>query len=369
MPSLADALDGCEVAVLHEWVDARAGSEQVFEAIAQLIPRADLYALSITPGIDLDVGGRTIATTALDTPRLRDRRGMTLPLMPTAWRALGREKYDVVISSHHAFAHTNRLAKPDGMHLSYVHAPARYVWSPEIDERGANPMLSPARRLLKSVDRKASQGVHAYSCNSSAVADRIQQFWGRTAEVIHPPVNVEYFGEDGPANPARDYILGFGRWIPYKNLHGVIEAADELQIPVKIAGRGPDASRIREAAAAATVPVELIESPSDEDLRQLYANAACLIFPTVEDFGMVPIEAQAAGTPVAALGRGGALETIAEGVSGAFAVDETPGALADAARRAMRVPREGPRKQAALFSRSVFDKRMSAWIAGRIASR
>jgi glycosyltransferase involved in cell wall biosynthesis len=366
---LAAAVDGRRVAVVHEWVDAYAGSEQVFEALAQLLPDADLFALSVTPGIDLDVGGRTISTTALDTDRWRDRRGLTLPAMPWAWRRLGRRDYDVVITSHHAFAHANRLTRPGGTHLAYVHSPARYIWSPDIDNRGGGAGLAPARALLKRVDRKASQQVDAYAVNSAAVADRVREFWARETTVINPPVRVDFFSEGRSDSPRRDYILGMGRWIPYKNLHLVVETADLLGMPVKIAGRGPDRSRIEAAAAVASVPVELIESPDDQELRDLYAHAACLVFPTVEDFGMVPVEAQATGTPVVALAAGGALETVVDGVSGAFASYPSPDAIAAAARRAMSLDGDGPAKNAERFSQQAFDDAASSWIVDSLVTR
>ena len=365
---LAAALDGRSVAVVHEWVDAYAGSEQVFEAFAQLLPAADLFALSVKPGIDLDVGGRAITTTVLDTARWRGRRGLTLPVMPFAWWQLGHRDYDVVITSHHAFAHANRLTRHGGTHLAYVHSPARYLWSPDVDDRGRGAALAPVRALLKCVDRKASQGVDAYVANSVAVATRVREFWDRDSTVINPPVRVRYFSEGRVDSPRRNYVLGVGRWIPYKNLHLVVEAGDVLGMPVKIAGRGPDRSRIEAAAAAASVPVELIESPNDDELRSLYANAACLIFPTVEDFGMVPVEAQATGTAVVALAAGGALETVVDGVSGAFAADFRPGTLAAAARRAMAVNPDGPAKNAERFSRLAFDDSVAAWIVNSLGA-
>jgi glycosyltransferase involved in cell wall biosynthesis len=354
------------MAVVHEWVDAYAGSEQVFEAMAQLLPDADLFALSVKPGIDLAVGERTITTTVLDTDRWRDRRGLTLLAMPWAWRQLGRRDYDVVITSHHAFAHSNRLTRKGGTHLAYVHSPARYIWSPDIDERGGGAALAAARALLKRVDRRASRRVDAYAVNSVTVADRVRRFWARESTVISPPVRVDFFSKSRVDSPRRDYVLGVGRWIPYKNLHLVVEAADLLGMPVKIAGRGPDRSRIEATAEAASVPVEIIESPDDNELRDLYTNAACLIFPTVEDFGMVPVEAQATGTPVVALAAGGALETVVDGVSGAFATNSNPDTLAAAARRAMTLGPEGPARNAERFSQQAFGDAVASWIVNSL---
>jgi glycosyltransferase involved in cell wall biosynthesis len=282
--------------------------------------------------------------------------------MPLAWRALGKAKYDIVITSHHAFAHTHRLAL-GGAHLVYVHSPARYVWSPDIDERGSSWYLGPPRAALRKVDLSAVRRVTAYAANSSEVARRIREHWNREAVVIHPPVRVEFFGERQESPPSRDYVLGVGRWIPYKNLHLVIDAADRAGLPVKVAGRGPDKSRILAAAAAAKVPVDVIESPSNEDLRDLYRNAACFVFPTVEDFGIVPVEAQAAGTPVVALRAGGALDTVIEGRTGAFAQAATPKLLAQAIQEAIDLSPEECRRNAVRFSTSCFQDNMRAWVA------
>ena len=350
------------IAAAHEWVSAYTGSEQVFEAIANVFPEADLFALTHEPGVELDLGGRSITTTFLDRPSLRNRRGLTLPLMPLAWRALGKRDYDLVISSHHAFEHANRLAS-GGTQLCYVHTPARYVWNPEIDERGDDAWMTPARGVLRAVDRRITRRVDSYAANSTAVQRRIAQHWGREARVIHPPVRVEYFGAQRPTDPTRDYVLGFGRWIGYKQLDKVIRVAERACLPVKIAGRGPERKRLELAASAAVVPVELIESPDDEQLRSLYQNARCLVFPTVEDFGMVPVESLAAGTPVIAVADGGALDTIEDGKTGLLAVSDDEDELAHLVALAGSINADACSAAAQRFSLDRFRTAISAWVA------
>jgi len=319
--------------------------------------------LSREPDVSLRTGGRPIATTWLDKPSLRRRRSVTLPAMPLAWRSLRPTDYDAVISSHHAFAHANRLARK-GVHLSYVYSPARYVWSPEIDKRGHGSHLALARALLKRVDGHASRRVDGYAAISQEVARRITQYWDRDAEVIHPPVRVDYFGTSNlDTEPDGDYVLGVGRWIPYKNLHLVIDAASAAGLPVKIAGRGPDRSRIEASARAARVPVELIESPSDDQLRKLYRNAAVLVFPTFEDFGIVPVEAQAAGTPVVALARGGALDTVVDGKSGVLTESVDIAELAAAIEVAVSLNSDDCVSSARRFGFDVFQTKILDWAA------
>jgi glycosyltransferase involved in cell wall biosynthesis len=335
-------------------VDAYAGSEQVFEALAEIFPTADLYALSCKPAVQLDVGGRSIRTTFLDSRQLRDHRSATLPLMPLAWSRLGSGNYDLVITSHHAFAHANRLARPGGAHIAYVHSPARYIWTPDLDARGASKLLGAARRYLKSVDLRATRGVDEYLANSTAVAQRVAKFWHRRAQVITPPVRVEYFAATAESPRTLDYVLGFGRWIPYKNLCRVIEAADKAGVPVKIAGRGPEAPRIRQYARRATVPVDIVESPSDEELRELYRNALCLVFPTVEDFGIIPVEAQSAGCPVVAPAMGGALDTIRDGYSGILTRSIEASEIAEAIMESKALDRGVVAAHTSAFNRARF---------------
>src|SRR6266540_1268444 len=340
--------ESARIAVLHEWVAAYAGSEQVFEAIARMLPSADLIALSYEPTVKLDVGARRIRTTFLARQTLRSRRHLTLPIMPIAWRSLGTANYDVFVSSHHAFAQTNRLAS--------------VIWSPEIDARGAAWYLGTVRAALRRLDLAASEMVTAYAANSTAVAERIEKFWGRDSTVIHPPVRVGFFSETSPRAPTRDYVLGVGRWIPYKNLHLVIAAADLAGLPVKIAGRGADKSRLVAAAADATVPVELIESPSDDQLRSLYRNAACLVFPTIEDFGIVPVEAQAAGTPVVAPAQGGVLDTIVDGISGVLTRNVSADQFAAGIRDCTSITDHDCRQSSFRFDELTFEREMARWL-------
>lgn len=351
------------VAIVHEWVASRAGSEQVFESLANLWPDADLYALSRDPSVDLHVGDRHIRTTFLDNAVLRGRRGLTLPLMPLAWRSLGRGDYDLVITSHHAFAMSNRLAA--GRQLAYVHSPARYVWSPEIDGRGSHPFLEPARKALQAHDRLSAARVTAIAANSTEVATRISRYWDRSATVIYPPVDTEYFAaslDDLRLDLFDQYILALGRWIPYKNHLTVIEVAERLRCPAIIAGSGPLRQQLTERARRASVPVRIVEAPSRAEVRELMARASALVFPTFEDFGIVPVEAMAAGTPVVALERGGATETVDHGRSGYLVKEHSPDAYAEGVEQAWGMNPDDCRHQADRFSQDVFRKAVRDWV-------
>lgn len=365
-PLLADR----SVVVLHEWFGATGGSENVFLAIAGLMPHARRYVLWADRDVDRD--RLMLRETWLGRTPLRRSKALALPLMPLVWRTSHRSPVDVVISSSHAFAHTAKLGPPEGTrHLSYVHSPARYVWSPAFDGRGAAPLLRAPRRVLQRLDVRLSRHVHAYAANSREVRDRINRYWGRDAVVIHPPVDVEFFAAP-PTAPAggegdRDHLLGVGRWIPYKNFDLMVEIADRAGLPLVIAGSGPQEERLRRAAAAARVPVTFEVRPDRERLRTLYRSARALLFPTHEDFGIIPVEAQACGTPVVGLARGGLRETVVDGETG-FLVDTLdPAAYAAALRRLPELSGARIRHHATRFSADRFSARMTEWLTHETA--
>jgi glycosyltransferase involved in cell wall biosynthesis len=361
----AGLLEGSSVALVHEWFSATGGSEQVFMAMAGLLPHAARYVL----WADRDAGaeGLGLRESWLARTPLRRSKALALPMMPLVWRTLDRRAtFDVVISSTHAFAHTVRLGSHEATrYLSYVHSPARYVWSPSFDGRGANPMLRAPRKLLQVVDSRLNRHVHAYAANSREVQARIRRFWRRDAVVVNPPVAVDYFAAAPAAQreQPRDHLLGVGRWIPYKNFDLMIAIADEVGLPLVIAGSGPEEARLRKLAAAARVPVTFEVRPSKERLRELYWGARALLFPAHEDFGIIPVEAQACGTPVIGLGRGGLLETVVDGETGYLVDSLEPAPHAEAVRRLSRLSSQRRmQQQAALFSPERFAHRMSEWV-------
>jgi glycosyltransferase involved in cell wall biosynthesis len=329
------------VAIAHEWVTARAGSEQVFEAMAAALPEAELFALSADDAVNLDLGGRCLRTSPLD--RLaRHKPGAVLPLMPLAWRTMGASgpSYEMVVTSSHAFVRHFGGARHADVHLSYVHAPLRYAWHPELDNRLARHRVArPALPVLRRMDRSTVASVTGFAANSSAVRDRIRECYDADARVIHPPVETSFFtdvdlrlpyGIDRPG-----YLLSMSRLVPYKRHDLAISVAASLDHPLVIAGTGPDEARLRELAdTVAPGLVTFLIGPSRFEVRRLYQHAAALLFLAVEDFGIVPVEAQAAGTPVVAIAEGGTLDSVKPGVTGELAPTQ---ALADVARAARRV--------------------------------
>ena len=361
----AGLLSGRRVAVVHEWFGATGGSEAVFLNIAGLIPHAERFVL----WRDRDVQRTDLRESWLARTPLRRSKALALPVMPLAWRTLTRSRFDVVVSSTHAFAHTVKMGDPEQTrYLSYVHSPARYVWSPDFDGRGSNRLLVAPRLMLQRIDLRMSRHVHAYAANSAEVRNRIRRFWQRDAEVIHPPVDTDYFAAAPPGQQAqsRDYLLGVGRWIGYKNFDVMIEIASASRVPLVLAGSGPDEAELRWAAARAGVPVSFEVRPTRERLRELYWGAKALLYPAHEDFGIVPVEAQACATPVIGLNRGGLLETVADGQTGYLVPGLTPAPYAAAVTRADHLSRSAIAAHAGQFSVLAFERRMSDWLVSSV---
>lgn len=333
VPKLKDQLGDARVAIVQEWISARAGSEKVFEAIAALVPNADLFALSIQPGVTIETGGREIATTVLDRPFFRNNLAAALPLMPMAWRRLDPDPYDVVITSSHAFSRCF-VDERTPIHLSYVHSPARYVWFPEIDSRNGlaqRPFAAGPRRLLKGIDRRTIERTTALAANSSTTSKRIADVYSRDSTVIPPPVATAYY--EAAPELDRTYLLAFSRFIPYKRLDEAIRVAHDLGEKLIVAGSGPEEARLRSLATELGADVEFKIRPTDPELRNLYAGAKALLFFAEEDFGIVPVEAQAAGCPVVTCGVGGATDTVVGGTTGIHAEDQSFPALREATAR------------------------------------
>jgi len=324
-------------ALVHDWLITHRGGERVLEAIAELLPNCEIFTLLHKPGAFPDtLEQRPIHTSFLQRiPGALEHHRQLLPLFPQAIESFDLRGFDRVVSSSHCVAKGVRV--PEGAkHLSYVHAPMRYMWDLFDDYfgpgRASVPVRAAAHALrpwLQRWDRRTASRVDRFVANSHNVARKITRFYGREAQVIPPPVDLERFARlplEGSGQGG--YFLWVGAFAPYKRLDLVLEAFGALGLPLWVAGSGQDAARLPSVPSN----VRLLGQVSDAALPALYRDCRALIFPGEEDFGITPVEAQAAGRPLIAFGRGGALETVTS-ETGLFFEEQTAEAIVQTVRR------------------------------------
>jgi glycosyltransferase involved in cell wall biosynthesis len=309
--------------ITHEWVSSIGGSENVFRELLATFPEADAGCLwNDMP----DTFDRPVLESHLARSRLRNYKAAALFAMPKAWRQFPLGDHETVLASSHAFGHhlAARAAREGRRAFAYVHTPARYIWAPEVEDRGQGPAARAGSIPLRRIDRKNVDDRVRYVANSQYIRNRIQRCWGVDAEVIYPPVNVERIQsvrrwrdilppeeEKLFTNlPPDGFLLGASRLVSYKRLDLVIELGEAMGMPVVIAGDGPERSRLEAMAASARIPVHIVGRVTDEQLYSLYQEASLFVFPAIEDFGIMPIECMAAGTPVLVNAVGGAKESV-----------------------------------------------------------
>ena len=359
--------------LVHEWIAKAGGSENVFEAMSRIYPEADLLCLwnDSTGRFDDD----RLRETWLSRTPLRRSKVAALPVLPTTWRHAPDNGYDWALISSHLFAHHARFDGVDAdSRFVYVHSPARYIWTPELDRRGHNRLARGAAAALKPLDRRRARETRHVAANSQFVRRRIADTWGVDSVVIHPPVEVTKVQSRSDWADALDdeerralealpthFLLGASRFIPYKRLDQVIRAGELADVPVVIAGAGPEEARLRAQAAAASVPVRFVIAPSTPMLYALYARARAFVFAAVEDFGIMPVEAMASGTPVVAQAVGGAAESVVPGVTGALTTFDSDGELRAAVELALSRDAEPCRSRAQDFSVETFNRQIQDW--------
>lgn len=345
--SHADGLSGLSVAVVHYWLVTWRGGEKVLKAILELFPDADIYTLFHDPALCArELPGRTIYGSALDLPPLRSHHQKLFPLYPFGIRTLRlRRPYDLVISSESGPA-KGILLDQEVPHLSYVHSPMRYCWGfaePYLESVPVWARRTLARRFerLREWDLTTSENVDHFVANSHNVAKRIQKYYGRSANVCTPPISSSLLAPEYPKyrteHTQHDYYLSFGALTPYKNIGLLLESfRARPDRTLWVVGEGPERSRLE---AMAGPNVRFLGAVPWHELHHLVLRARALIVPGEEDFGLVPPEVMAHGTPVIAYGKGGVLETVIDGDpdpsqgTGLFFSEPTVESLLDAIRR------------------------------------
>jgi len=303
------------VAIVHEWLISYSGSERVLEQMLLCFPEADLFSLLdyLPEGQRGFIGNRPVKTSFIQKlPGAEKRYRSYLPLMPLAVEQLDLSGYDLIISSSHAVA-KGVLTGPDQIHICYCHSPMRYAWDLQHQYlEGSGMNLGPKSWIARSIlhymriwDTRTSNGVDAFIANSNFIARRIAKVYRRSAAVIYPPVEVSEFEF---LERKSSFYLAASRMVPYKKMATIVEAFSSLpEAKLVVIGDGPEFENVK---AKAGRNVELLGYQPTPVLRKYMQNAKGFIFAAEEDFGIMPLEAQACGTPVIAFGKGGALETI-----------------------------------------------------------
>jgi len=359
------------VAVVHDWLTIPGGSEDVVIELLELFPHAELFTSVYDPQPwPAIITERPVHASFLNRiPTATRNYPKLLPLMNRAFESFDLSGFDLVLSSSHANA-KNVRTPPGTLHVCYCHTPMRYAWEPEFLDgeeigRATRLMLPPLLGHLRRTDLAGASRPDVFVANSAHVAARIGRFYGREAVVVHAPVDVDhYLGiERRAGGPGEEgFYLVFGRVVPYKRVDLAIAGAALAGRTVKVAGGG----RALEAVRAGAGPnAELLGRVSDDERDALLAGARALLFPGEEDFGIVPVEAQAAGLPVIAYGVGGARESVLDGRTGVLFAEQTAASLADAIARfeALSLDPAAPRENARRFGRARFRDEMAAVIA------
>ncbi len=338
------------------------GGEKVLETLCEMFPEAPLYTLLHNRGtVSASIERHPIHTSFLQRlPGVARSYRHYLPLYPLAVRQLDLRGYDFVISSSHAVAKSVR-ASP-ARHLCYCHSPMRYAWDqfdtyfgPERVGRIASALVyRPILGGLARWDAATASRVDRFVANSGYVAQRIRRYYKRDATVVHPPVDTEFFRPG--TSPAHAHYLIVSALVPYKRVDLAIRACGQIGASLRIVGHGPEQLALQSLAGATGAKVTFLGAPSNEELRDQYRTARAVLLPGEEDFGIVPVEAQACGTPVVAFGRGGACETVVPGQTGLFFGEASPASLAQAlqALETTTFDADVIRRHAERFSRARF---------------
>lgn len=366
------------VAIVHDYLNQYGGAERVVEALHEIWPEAPIYTSvydqKLLSSLGFKVNPKNVITSFMQKLPLRKalpRYYFTL-IYPFAFQSFDFSDFDVVISSSSYAA--KYIKKPQGaIHIGYCHTPPRFLWG--YDQETNVSAMNLFERLaasiwhgyLKNLDFKYAQKVDYFIANSKTVQERVKKNYGRESEVIYPPVDIKRFSfaRSHLASALGRYYLVVSRMGEYKRVNIVVEAFNQLGLPLKVVGTGPQFENLKKVAKS---NVELLGRLTDQKITELYLGCQAFIFPTEEDFGITPVEAMAAGKSVLAYRAGGVVESLLPGVTGEFFSPQTPSALIGAVKK-FRSERYDPKKiktQAKRFSKEVFKERMKEFVSNII---
>lgn len=369
MASSSEEVKEMKVAIIHDWLVVNGGAEKVLLELLAIYPQADIFTLvDFLPEEEKKWLGNTKITTSFiqRMPFAKKRYRNYLPLFPIAIEQFDLSEYDLVISSSYAVA-KGVITGPDQKHVSYCHSPARYAWDLQAQylkesglETGVKSVL--ARYFLHKFriwDVRSSFGVDTFIANSNFIAKRIYKCYRREATVVYPPVDISRFALE---TEKEDFYLTASRLVPYKRIDLVVAAfAKQPHLKLKVIGDGPEMDKIRKLAEGCS-NIEILGYQSDESMVSNMQKAKAFVFAAEEDFGIIPVEAQACGTPVIALGKGGCLETVVHGETGIHFEEQTLECLSTAIlemeQRYEAITPERCRQNAENFSIDTFRSRL-----------
>jgi len=363
-----------KIALVHDWLTGMRGGERALEVLCERYPHAELFTLVHIPGsVSPVIEQRPIHTSFIQQlPAVAKFYRYYLPLFPRAIEQFRFDGFDTVLSVSHCCV-KSVITPKSTRHLCYCLTPMRYAWDqfdayfgPERLGWLGSQLMRPVMARMATWDRKTADRADRYVAISHYVAGRIARYYNREATVVYPPVNTRFFSPDG-SSPER-FALLVSALVPYKRIELAIEACQRAHLPLKIVGDGPERATLQRAAGNGTM---FFGRRSDEEIRDLYRRASVVLLPGEEDFGIAPLEAQACGRPVVALGRGGALETIVPDQTGVLVSEPTAEAFADAVARAVdrRFDAEAIRRHAERFSRERFGDEMQALVSSERLSQ
>jgi len=359
-----------KIAIIHDWLTNMGGAEPLVLEIHKLFPQAPIYtsvyyAEKMPAFKDIDV-----RTTELQTklPKaLRFKHALWPTQRAKAFRKLDLSEFDIIISSSSAEAKAVRKTRPGQIHIAYIHTPIRYYWShyeefrKEFSFGKLTPLIRPFIPALvkkqRKLDLESTKDIDVFIANSTVTQERIKQYYGKPSTVVYPPVEVAKF-MPAPKGERHGYVI-WGRHVPYKRFDLAIQAANKLGADLTIASTGPDTERLKSLAGPT---VKFVGRLSDDELVQLAQTSKAFLFPNEEDFGISAVEALAAGTPVIAYKKGGALDIVQDGETGLFFEEQTVDSLVDAMKRFEEITAKNPRaflpatlhRKAKRFDKSLF---------------
>jgi glycosyltransferase involved in cell wall biosynthesis len=358
---------GMKVAITYDWLNQFGGGERVLLEIHRMFPDAPVFTTVFEPDrLPAEMREWDVRTSFLQKiPLARRRHQALLPLMPMAFEQFDLREFDLVLTTNSACA-KGVITAPGTLNICYCFTPCRYLWDLYHEytrHLRSRALIAPVAHWLRTWDRLSADRVDHFIAISEEVSSRISRHYRRSAEVVYPPVDVDRFAVSGA--PSDDYYLVVSRLVAYKRVDLAVEAATRLKRRLLVVGDGPERRRLERLAGPT---VEFLGKRADEELVDLYAGSRGFIFPGFDDFGIAPVEAQAAGRPVIAYARGGATETVVEGITGVFFREQSVTSVVDAILRLERMTIEPTacRRNAERFASQIFRDRLRASIDRQI---